>query len=371
MNRPTSWRRCSRWSILRETGRLGRQSHGACQRDHSSNRGVLLASGSRLQPSWPTVSEQERPIDTGPDRRRSRPACCRNLSTAEAAREAEHPDYVRLIRSLRPTVAQQPLTHLQTVPHVRDRDIRDDFLFDASGFHKKMTVGAVDRIGTITLRPGIPEGLRRTSALLRGFIRTAWTHDVVAFNRAELDAEDLDGFLFGTDRTALRSLVEPLRDLQDDLCFYCGGRMAGDVHIDHVVAWSMIPIDGVANLVAADSRCNLDKSASIPVRAHVDRALERPHLTEIARITRLPRCIDGPHPRPTACSHPCPSAHFSARGTRLRAAHGLSHSRRNNCSHRGGGCGGALDRPPASATALKTNRRSRPGCKVPPVLSIR
>ena len=211
-----------------------------------------------------------------------------NLSTAEAAREAEHPDYVRLIRSLRPTVAQQPLTHLQTVPHVRDHDTRDDFLFDASGFHKKMTVGDVDRIGTITLRPGIPEGLRRTSALLRGFIRTAWTHDVVAFNRAELDAEDLDGFLFGTDRTALRSLVEPLRDLQDDLCFYCGGRMAGDVHIDHVVAWSMIPIDGVANLVAADSRCNLDKSASIPVRAHVDRALERPHLTEIARITRLP-----------------------------------------------------------------------------------
>ncbi|QYB05658.1 HNH endonuclease [Rhodococcus sp. USK10] len=210
------------------------------------------------------------------------------VRTAEAAREAEHPAYVRLIRSLRLTVAQQPLTHLQTVPHVRNGGTRDDFLFDASRFHKKMTVDQVDRIGTITLRPGIPEGLRRTSALLRAFIRSAWTQDVVTFNRAELDAEDLDGFLFGTDRTALRSLVEPLRDLQDDLCFYCGRRMASDVHIDHVMAWSVIPIDGVANLVAADSRCNLDKSASIPVRVHVDRALERSDLSEVARTTRVP-----------------------------------------------------------------------------------
>ncbi|WP_235214696.1 MULTISPECIES: hypothetical protein [Rhodococcus] len=69
--------------------------------------------------------------------------------------------------------------------------------------------GEVDRIGTVTLRPGIPEGSRRISARLRAFIRTAWTHDDVTFNRAELDAEDLDGFLFGTDRTALRSLMEP------------------------------------------------------------------------------------------------------------------------------------------------------------------
>ncbi|MEU2005575.1 HNH endonuclease [Rhodococcus sp. NPDC019627] len=210
------------------------------------------------------------------------------LRTAEAAREAEHPEYVKLIRSLRLTVAQQPLTHLQTIPHVRARHTRDDFLFEASDFHKKMTVDEVDQIGTITLRPGIPVGLRRTSSLLRAFIRTAWARDVVAFNRTELDAEDLDGFLFGTDRNALRPLAEPLRDHQDDLCFYCRRPMAGDLHIDHVVAWSMIPIDGVANLVAADSQCNLDKSASIPIREHVDRALERPNLSDIADSAGVP-----------------------------------------------------------------------------------
>lgn len=207
------------------------------------------------------------------------------LRTADAAREVGHPMYQRLVRSLRSTVAQQPLTHLQTVPHSR---IRDDFLFDANDFHKKMTLGDVGRIGIIVLHPGVPEGLRRTSTLLRTFVRSLWAHDVIGFNRAELDAEDLDGFLFGADRTALRALVDPLRDLQDDQCFYCGRRMGTEVHIDHVVPWSLIPIDGVANLVAADARCNLDKSASVPVRDHVSRALDRESLPDIASATRIP-----------------------------------------------------------------------------------
>lgn len=207
------------------------------------------------------------------------------LRTAEAAREACHPVYQRLLRSVRLTVAQQPLTHLQTVRHSRTRD---EFLFDASGFHKKMTVDDLDRIAVIVLRPGVPDGLRRTSTLLRTFIRSLWAHDVIDLNRAELDAEDIDGFLFGTDRTALRALVDPLRDLQSDRCFYCDNRLPAEVHIDHVVPWSLIPIDGVANLVAADARCNLDKSASIPVREHVTRALERESLSDVSALTRIP-----------------------------------------------------------------------------------
>ncbi|MEV0947459.1 HNH endonuclease [Rhodococcus sp. NPDC049939] len=210
------------------------------------------------------------------------------LRTAEAARGTEHRRYLRLIGSVRLTVAQQPLTHLQTVPHAPNGELRDDFLFDASDFHKKMTMDEVDRIGIITLRPGVPEGLRRTSVLLRAFIRNAWIRDVIAFNRAELDAEKLVKFLFEADQSALRSLVDPLRDLQNNLCFYCGRRLGADPRVDHVLAWSTIPIDGVANLVAADSRCNLDKSARIPVRAHVDRALERPDLAEVAKTARIP-----------------------------------------------------------------------------------
>ncbi|MFD6677665.1 HNH endonuclease domain-containing protein [Rhodococcus zopfii] len=210
---------------------------------------------------------------------------CDGLRTAEAAREACHPAYERLVRSVRLTLGQQPLTHLQTVPH---SCTRDEFLFDASGFHKKMTVGDLERIAVIVLRPGVPDGLRRTSTLLRTFVRSLWASDVIDLNRAELDAEDIDGFLFGADRTALRALVDPLRDLQSGRCFYCDERLPAEVHIDHVVPWSMIPIDGVANLVAADARCNLDKSASIPVREHVTRALDRESLSDVSALTRIP-----------------------------------------------------------------------------------
>lgn len=207
------------------------------------------------------------------------------LRTAEAAREVGHPAYRSLVRELRTTIAQQPLTHLQTVPRSR---IRDDFLFDASEFHKKMMVTEIDRIGVIVLWPGVPEGLRRTSTLLRTFLRSRWAQDVIGFNRAELDAEDLDGFLFGSDRTALRALAEPLRELQNNRCFYCDGRIVTEVHIDHVLPWSLLPVDGVANLVATDPRCNLAKSASMPVLEHMSRALSRASLPDIASATRIP-----------------------------------------------------------------------------------
>ncbi len=178
-------------------------------------------------------------------------------------------------------------------------------MYDAAGFHKKMTMSDVDRIAVIVLRPGVPEGLRRTSVLLRTFVRSVWAHDVIDLNRAELDAEDIDGFLFGTDRTALRALVDPLRDLQSGRCFYCDGRLQSDVHIDHVVPWSMIPIDGVANLVATDARCNLDKSASIPVQDHVTRAWNDNPCPRFPALPASRSCTSGRRRLLTACMRPC------------------------------------------------------------------
>lgn len=61
------------------------------------------------------------------------------VRSPEAARESAHPAYLRLVASLRLTIAQQPLTHLQTVLPRGGAVIRNDFLFDASGFRKKMT----------------------------------------------------------------------------------------------------------------------------------------------------------------------------------------------------------------------------------------
>jgi hypothetical protein len=243
------------------------------------------------------------------------------LGTAEAAREAEHPEYMKLIRSLRLTVAQQPLTHLQTIPHVRARHTRDDFLFEALDFHKKMTVGEVDQIGTITLRPGIPTGLRRTSSLLRTFIRTAWPGTSWRSIARNSTRKIWTGFCSA--RTAVRcsrwwSRYAIIRTISASIA---ADQLAGDLHIDHVVAWSMIPIDGVANLVAADSRCNLDKSASIPVREHVDRALERPCLSDIADSTGVPLLLSRTSAAANGVFAALPSGSLLWRGVRRYEPH--------------------------------------------------
>lgn len=62
------------------------------------------------------------------------------VRSPEAARELDHPAYRHLISSLRLTIAQQPLTHLQNVPSsIAHHDTGTDFLFDATRFRKKMT----------------------------------------------------------------------------------------------------------------------------------------------------------------------------------------------------------------------------------------
>ncbi|OZC49105.1 HNH endonuclease [Rhodococcus sp. RS1C4] len=216
------------------------------------------------------------------------------FTTAEAAREVEDEHYVALVRDVELTVARQPLTHFHT-PAGRNNDFaNDDFVFDARGFHKKMSRTHLVERGHVVLRSGVPRALRDTSVLLRSFVKNAWVADVVGMNKVSLDVEAIDGFLFGTSREALTTLNGPLRDLQDNRCFYCDSKLGPGAHIDHVLPWSRIPIDGVANLVAADSACNLAKSASVPVRAHVDRALRRPRsdLLAIADRTRVPLLHD-------------------------------------------------------------------------------
>ena len=210
------------------------------------------------------------------------------LRTAEAAREARHPAYERLVHELRLKVAQQPLTHLQTVEQRARSWLRDDFLFDPTGFAKKMTRSEVDAADPIRLRPGVASGLRAAAPLLKAYIRTLWSAEVIRLNRVTLEATDLDAFLFADSRETLHGLLaRPLTEIQHGRCFYCGQAMTG-VQVDHVIPWSRIPINGVANLVAVDRDCNANKSASMPVREHVDRALTRAELEEIALSTRIP-----------------------------------------------------------------------------------
>jgi 5-methylcytosine-specific restriction endonuclease McrA len=212
------------------------------------------------------------------------------VASPEAAREASHPIYVRLVKSLSLTVAQQPLTHLQTVS-AGGASVSDDFLFDASLFRKKMTLTELRLADPIRLRPGVAAGLRTTAILLKDVLRSRWVAEVIRFNRATLDDADLDGFLFDHPRPSLRPLHQPLLDLQHGFCMYCRTRIH-DVEIDHVLPWSLVPINGVANLVASCSRCNGNKSNTIPVRPFVDAALARNGLDDVSRTANFPLLLD-------------------------------------------------------------------------------
>ena len=217
----------------------------------------------------------------------------KRLRTAEAAREVGDPDYARLVRKVELTLAQQPLTHLQTV-HGRGAVLgRQDFIFDASWLHKKVTRAELDAHGPIVLFPGVARSLRDLAPLLKPMLEMLWAADVVDMNRQHLESDDIAGFLFGTDRTALTSLTPHLRDLQDNRCFYCD-RTIRTAHVDHVLPWSRIPLDGVANLVLADDACNLSKLASLPASEHLTRALSRPtsDLADVARKTRFPVLLE-------------------------------------------------------------------------------
>lgn len=218
-----------------------------------------------------------------------------SIRTADAARESEDPKYLKLVRRVEHVVAQQPLTHLQTVPARGGGDAvgRQDFIFDASGLGKKMSRAALDAHGPIRLRPGVALALRELAPLLRPMVEMLWTSDVAKMNRNHLESDDLAGFLFGSDRTALTPLTPHLRDLQDNRCFYCDRKIRRP-HVDHVLPWSRIPIDGVANLVLTDDACNVSKLASLPASEHLTRALTRPEtdLSEVSKKTRFPILLD-------------------------------------------------------------------------------
>src|ERR1043165_4563902 len=78
--------------------------------------------------------------------------------------------------------------------------------------------------GAIVLRPGGPAFLKSQFAVVQALVQMGWLSFVQALppNRDILGGTgDLADFLFGTNRAALRSIMDGLRDVQGNRCFYC------------------------------------------------------------------------------------------------------------------------------------------------------
>jgi 5-methylcytosine-specific restriction endonuclease McrA len=140
----------------------------------------------------------------------------------------------------------------------------------------------------ITLLPGIAFCLRAFHGLITDLLRGAWLRHIRRVNGQVLGhAVDLDGFLFGTERSGLGAYQPLLAELQSGRCFYCQRSLAKGSEVDHFIPWARYPADLGPNFVLVHPNCNHNKGAHLADVDHLARWVERNdlHATDIARAT--------------------------------------------------------------------------------------
>jgi 5-methylcytosine-specific restriction endonuclease McrA len=132
---------------------------------------------------------------------------------------------------------------------------------------------------TVNLLPGVAYHLRRFHPLVTGLARDRWMgriRRIPANLNAIGQAQDLERFLFGSERQPIGRHLGLLTDRQRGQCLYCGRRLqAGDAHVDHFIPWALHRFDGLPNLVAAHASCNLAKRDMLAAEVHLERWVAR------------------------------------------------------------------------------------------------
>ncbi|MGW9263878.1 HNH endonuclease [Gordonia terrae] len=197
--------------------------------------------------------------------------------TAELFASRRSDTYLIAHTNVKRTLVRYPLKLLQ---NLTSRDTNERFLYDDSWMGTDSRRVVIDHGNRLTLFPGVCLSLARLAPLLKPAFQLAWVDDVRRMNKAILDdGPDLVGHLFGTDRVSLQRAGEALVDRFGPSCFYCGTTTTRLRHVDHVLPWSRLGIDGLANLVTACQGCNINKSDRLPAPVHVQRALDRGRAT--------------------------------------------------------------------------------------------
>lgn len=192
------------------------------------------------------------------------------------ARARHSPAWGRLVTRIRAHVIKMPLWRLQVMGGAVT-----PFLYE-----RRLDYG-----DSLVLQPGVASSFRTLSTLVGALLQAAWIrylHRVPA-NRPIIGPQgDLAEFLFGSERNALGSLREPLRELQSGTCLYCRRRLATAGDVDHFIPWSKYPRDLGHNFVLAHASCNQAKSDLLADVPHLESWLRRnaDNRKELAEIFR-------------------------------------------------------------------------------------
>lgn len=82
----------------------------------------------------------------------------------------------------------------------------------------------------------------------------------------------------GYERTDITYMQNMLYGYQEGRCFYCGEKLNGSIHVDHVIPRSFLHHDEPWNLVLAHSICNETKSDTLPCEAYIVKLINRNEL---------------------------------------------------------------------------------------------
>jgi 5-methylcytosine-specific restriction endonuclease McrA len=196
------------------------------------------------------------------------------ITSLDLACERVPAAYRNAVKQVALTLTRQPLPRLQ---HLPGRQAGETFLYDDSWMGEGVNQRRIEQHGSVvTLYPGIGANLARLSGLLRPTLEVLWVEDVVRLNAGLRDERfDVAAHLFGQERVGLGKVREAYFDEFGARCFYCSAGLGAASPVDHVLPWSRVGLDGLANLVPACHPCNSSKSSALPVAAHVTRALGR------------------------------------------------------------------------------------------------
>ena len=210
-----------------------------------------------------------------------------------------NPDAVAaLIRDVEWKLVEMPLPRLQQFGTGYD-----PFLYDIDWTTDTRRSDFVDGVHdfAVHVRPSVGDNLVRLNGLIRPLIQRHWTDMVARFNRHAIEDTKLEEFLFGVPRRPTGSLVDGLRHLQANRCFYCERTLQRAAEIDHFIPWARHPDDAIHNLVLAHRACNNAKRDFLAADPHVahwstrfDEAIDR-QLQQLAAEQRWTSHRDTSH----------------------------------------------------------------------------